>query len=573
MSAPPDASQAPPPSPNGGGRGLSTSTSGRAEGMGRRLLRRFAEGLPWLMTAVLFGVLARTWLARIPYPYDLEWMEGGMLAHAWRLSRGEPLYVMPNPDFVPYIYPPGYSALVALVSSPVGIGPMPARSLSLFATMCAAAAVVYALRQLGARWAAAVGAGAVFVGTYRSAGAFYDLARPDACYVALLGWAVALALTPGRGAAVASGLLLAASFLMKHNAAVFGVPLAIGLLVRSWRDGLSFVAASMGPALLMVGLLQWRSGGLFLTYLIEVPRSHPSVWWRLYPGTPLELGTALPVATSAAAVLSMWHLGRTSSWPRPLVAVAPAVTGALAGWWATRVPPMGGVEVYLFPGGPGVFSVVALLTLAALRLAEVRRRPLHWRSVLLAGLLAMAVLLAGVMRAHNGGFLNVHTHMFWATALIFGVALRWAPPWLAGLLVALQLAWSTAYTGGRSLRPTPADVAAGDRMVEALRGAEGPVLSPYAAWLPTYAGHPPSLHYMGVWDLDYEGGPLVEDLGLIRKAVRRGYWPTALDADQAFPYGLRKHYRREGRRMVGDGPALRPKTGWGARPEQIRVPR
>ena len=538
----------------------------------RGILRRVGEALPWVLVVVLLALLGRTWAARLPYPYDLEWMEGGMLAHAWRLSRGEPLYLPPNPDFVPYIYPPGYSSLVAFFSLPVGVGPLPARLLTLLAVFAAAAAIVYILRLRRVAWGVAVASGATFIGTYRAAGAFYDLARPDGMYVALLGWSVALALTPGRGTAVASGLLLAASFFMKHNAAIFGFPLAFALLLRNGRDGVAFVAASALPALALVGLFQWRSSGVFLTYLVDVPQSHPSAWWRFYPGTPLELGNALPVACASIGVLAVWHQARLGTWSRPLSAIVPVAVGVVAGWWATRagfpIP-----EIRHFAGGPGVFVVGVLAVVAAMRLAETRRRALAYDQVLLGAIVVTALLLAGRMRAHNGGYVNVHTHMFWVFSLLFGWMLGHTPKWLAGVLVASQLTWAAATTHGRQLRPTAADRNAGDRMVEALRDKEGPVLAPFAAWLPTYAGHPPSLHYMGVWDLDYKGGPMVDELDVLRRAVREHHWPTALDADQPFPYGLREHYREQGKPLVSDGPALRPKTGWGARPQQLMVPR
>jgi hypothetical protein len=147
------------------------------------------------------------------------------------------------------------------------------------------------------------------------------------------------------------------------------------------------------------------------------------------------------------------------------------------------------------------------------------------------------------------------------------------PRRVAAVVVSAQLVYSASATRGRDLRPTEADRAAGDRFVEQLRERPGPVLAPFSAWLPTYAGHPPSLHYMGVWDLDYPGGPLVDELDEVRKAVRKHHWPTAIDGDQAFPYGLRKHYRHDGAPLVGEGGALRPKTGWPTRPERLMVPK
>ncbi|HVR19832.1 MAG TPA: hypothetical protein VMS65_09050, partial [Polyangiaceae bacterium] len=59
-------------------------------------------------------------LRRLRYPYELEWMEGGMLGHALQLLAGKPLYPEPSPDFVPFIYGPLYSYAGALAAGIFG---------------------------------------------------------------------------------------------------------------------------------------------------------------------------------------------------------------------------------------------------------------------------------------------------------------------------------------------------------------------------------------------------------------------------------------------------------------------
>src|ERR1700712_1208819 len=71
----------------------------------------------------VFAILsvARIVWARIGYQGDLEWMEGGMLGHVQRVLAGRGLYVRPDVEFVPFIYPPLYiwrSAAVSLLLSP-----------------------------------------------------------------------------------------------------------------------------------------------------------------------------------------------------------------------------------------------------------------------------------------------------------------------------------------------------------------------------------------------------------------------------------------------------------------------
>ena len=52
---------------------------------------------------------------RFGYPYDLEWMEGGLLQHAQRISDNQGIYVPPSVDFIPYLYTPLYPGLVAFL--------------------------------------------------------------------------------------------------------------------------------------------------------------------------------------------------------------------------------------------------------------------------------------------------------------------------------------------------------------------------------------------------------------------------------------------------------------------------
>ena len=82
------------------------------------LIKRVAD---WPVVAMAIGIavlLGRTVSGRLDYPYDLEWMEGGMLAHGARAAAGEPLYVLPTADFIPFIYPPLYPWLMGALASP-----------------------------------------------------------------------------------------------------------------------------------------------------------------------------------------------------------------------------------------------------------------------------------------------------------------------------------------------------------------------------------------------------------------------------------------------------------------------
>jgi hypothetical protein len=59
-------------------------------------------------------------VTRIPFPFTLEWMEGGSLVQVSRILSGELLYVRPSMDFIPQVYPPLFFYVAALASEFLG---------------------------------------------------------------------------------------------------------------------------------------------------------------------------------------------------------------------------------------------------------------------------------------------------------------------------------------------------------------------------------------------------------------------------------------------------------------------
>lgn len=567
--------------------------------------------VPGALAVALVVRLVAVFAARLTYPYDLEWMEGGMLAHAWRLQHGQPLYTAPSADWIPFIYPPGYTALLAAAGEGFGLGAPLGRAISLAGTALATGSIAAIVARHGGSTVIGLLAAACWLGTYPDGGAFFDLVRTEALGTGLLLCAVALALDGRRGLAEAGGLVLACAYLTKQNLAAFGLPL---LLVVARRDGggaaLRFVATSALPALLVTGVLQWRTEGRFLAYLLEVPASHPLVFQRAFPGTPWELGRALPGLGAGALVASL-ALAR-----RPAVVALPALAagllllerGALGPVGLLRVngiAPLGPLLSFVamaflaggvaaaverrvddrvvaavgvlaavalgVAGGPAVFGVVGLL--ASLGLVAAMARGFAPATGGVVGVTALAILLAMVMRAHLGGFVNVHLPMFATVCVAGGLALarsRHAAPWLPALAFTVQLGWAHARLHPQDLIPTAEDRATGDAVVEALRGVEGPILSPYAPWLPVLAGKEPSWHLISLWDTsDHPKGPFPGTARAIDRALKAHRWAAVADAQKSMGYGVRGAYP-ESRPLPGDG--FMPKTGWRTRPAMVRTP-
>jgi hypothetical protein len=550
------------------------------------MLRRWGDGLavvlPVAVAALVTTIVVSGFAARVSAPFDLEWMEGGQLGHAWRLGEGLPLFVPPSPDWVPFVYPPGYPAVVAALGEVFGLSPPLGRVVSIAGTLGAAMAAFHLVHREGRSLLMAFVAAATFLGTWPQAGAFYDIVRSDGLFLGLLGGAVALAFDGRRGTALAAGLLLAAAIPVKHSALPFVLPVALAVgACRGSREAWITVAVALGPPALLAAWWQVRSDGAFLDYLVRVPLTHPMLEDRVWPGLPRDVGAALPIAT---AVPALWWVaravdrGRVPPW---LASFGPVFLGMIAAWWGTSVA-RGADRTPGLPAGLAFFAagaVVGALLLRAVAALRTRDRRIEPHAIAWAALLGTALSVAGAMRAHNGGYLNVLAPLFWVLAVLFGLALarmrerslKTSHRLAVAFVAAAQLGWAASRIDRPSLDPIAADEAAWERLVEAARRVDGPVWSPYAAWLPVAAGQKPSAHMMGFWDLDYEGTPFPEHRAILQDAIRERRWSLVIGSTAWFPYDLEEGYRKG--EVIEKDRASCPKTGWDACADRLMMPK
>jgi hypothetical protein len=467
------------------------------------------------MVALAIGMiflLYRTVAGRLNYGFDLEWMEGGMLLHAARVADGQPLYVMPSTEFIPFIYPPMYPWVVGGLSS-MGL-PLDyalGRWVSLLGVAVAGAALALAVRKEGAGWPLAVAGAALFWATYPASGGFFDLVRNDGLQVGLI---AASLVSVRHGAVRWGGLLLTAAFLTKHTASLYGL-CSLWWLHHHRGPGAAkqYAAWSVLPALVATAWLTIASDGLFLTYVLEVPSAHPFIAERFFWTAPKELLTALPWM-SVVLLVAFIALRRTRS------------QGAR--FWA-------------------VHGFMALLLSAVMR-----GHHGGYLNVLMPGFWAVA--LWGALGVHR---LRLH----WPSLAVRS---------LTSVLVAWQL-WAAQWSPQRYL-PTPADEAAAKLVVRQLEAVDGEVLAPWQPWLPVQAGKSGSIALIALWDIDHKGGPLFEEAQVIADAIEQRQFGAVLTAKASLKRGLKEHYRST--RFKGPrGRAMYPKTGWKVRPHQLWVPK
>ena len=225
-----------------------------------------------VLAAVTAGIFLYVATVRLAYRYELEWLEGVMVSSVGRLLSGDGIYVRPSMGFVPFLYTPLYYYVSAAVAWVAGVSFLPLRIVSVAATAGTAWAILAIVRRdSGSTLAGIVGA-AVFLGTYEVSGAWFDLARVDMLFVALLFVAVLLLRrSESLLCLVGASIAMAACYFTKQTALGVFVPLFLWMAVRHRIRGI--VAAALTVLLVAAGvlLLHLMTDGWHTYYTFRIP--------------------------------------------------------------------------------------------------------------------------------------------------------------------------------------------------------------------------------------------------------------------------------------------------------------
>jgi hypothetical protein len=530
-------------------------------------LQRWTTATVWLAAAgpglYQLALLLYAVSQRYLYPYDLEWMEGGLLHHALRLGDGDGIYVAPSVDFIPYLYTPLYPSLLAALGKVLGLSYQLGRAVSLLALV---GLTVVAVRSLSGKqlqparptlgWVSATLAMGLFAAAYPFVEGWYDLVRADTLFLLMVtagiwrcsqvsfdedGWR-------GDAPAALTGLLLGLSFFCKQTGVLYAIwggmilgALAVGYWIRgrSWerarRGGRRFAVYTAVVATLGLGgtaLLQRATGGWFWTYIYEIHQAHdfnmPRFWrsfgnilWHFPAATVLTVGALVVVAITAALTR------RLPPSARPLLLWSftyglSTLVGAVG--WGTEFAHFNAYMPALLHGA--LAAGASILAVAGCAAALTARWPRVSPAISAgAGLLAAVILGAALIKA------------------------PWKP---------------------RRFVPTAADQRAGDALIKRIAAVDGEVWVPSHPWYGHLAGKSMFVHRMGVKDVTSRRPRPVR--GLDEAVSTHRFAAIFLDGrDLHHDSGLiARHYRPEFLLPAGERP--RTFTGAPVMPEAMWVP-
>lgn len=303
---------------------------------------------------------------RLPYPHELEWMEGALADHAWRVANGLPLYCAPSPEHVPFLYAPLPFWLGGLGIA-LGLDGITAlRLLSLGCTIATAMLVGHWVRMASGRFLPGFVASGLWLAGYGWLAWWFDLARNDTLFVFLCAIAAYTLRYGGRRAWLWAAGLATLALLAKQSALMWLPAVGVGALCLDWRLGLRFGLACVGLMGAALGALHLGSDGWSTFWLFEMPQRHGWVGDRKLGFWTEDLRPMLPLVLLALlGCAQQWRAGGTAR--KDALFVAAFGAGGVVTSWFSRLH-IGGFDNVL------MYGFAATCVLGPLAAAQLSRR-------------------------------------------------------------------------------------------------------------------------------------------------------------------------------------------------------
>lgn len=320
------------------------------------VLTRAARGFLVVAAAFPIGTYLYIALRQLGYPYELEWMEGGVVEIVARVVHGQPIYTAPSLHYVSYTYTPLYYWVAALLSHITGVGFLPLRLVSVVASI-GVFGLLYRLvrRETGDRVAGVVATG-LFAAAFAIGGAWLDIGRVDSLllFFLLASVAVARQARTWQGG-VLVGLLVFLAFFTKQSGLIALAPLLVYLVATRRPAGLAALGTTAVTVVGSTVALQAITHGWYWYFIFGELTDQPALAPAALHFVPIDIGVRFGFAAGLAVVgfaVGRWRRPTTVAWPFwGVVAV-----GFAAASFVSRVHSGGGRET-LIP----LYAAIALL--------------------------------------------------------------------------------------------------------------------------------------------------------------------------------------------------------------------
>lgn len=357
----------------------------------RTAVNRFAAraGLALPVVGGVIAIVAFLYVTvtRFAYPFELEWLESGMLEHVNRLLDGKTLYNAPSAEFTQLPYAPLYFVAGAAASIFTGAHFWVLRAISLL-SIVATLWLIHALvkRETGSSGVGVVAAG-LFAGTFALSSYWFDIAKPDSMFIALtVGAIYAARLATTWKTAVLAAVVMTLAVFTKQTALFVLAPVGLYLLATKWRVGAAYLATNIALVGGITLLLNSVTNGWYNYFVWELLFQHEIVEEQrklfftedLLPFWPVGL-LVLAAAPRLLKRQQLWSTGFYSA----------VVVGLVAGALSSRMH-SGGAANVLMP------AFVAAAIAAGISFGMILQNPR--RTALLLGASALCVMQFAFLR-------------------------------------------------------------------------------------------------------------------------------------------------------------------------------
>lgn len=216
---------------------------------------------------------------RAAYPFELEWMEGGVLQQVLRVVQHQPLYGNPSLDFVPALYMPLYYGFSAMLMAVFGANLFALRMVSILALVVIFLLIYLIAKRIAHSQLAGLLAVLFCAVMFPHTGFWFDVARVDTLWVMwlMLAWWCLLCWRekPSLRGAFLLALVSVLAFFTKQ-ASLFLLPFVMLAIVSwlGWRALCSYLLCCVVIGLPILCILIVGTGGNFWFYTMQMASTH-----------------------------------------------------------------------------------------------------------------------------------------------------------------------------------------------------------------------------------------------------------------------------------------------------------